>query len=138
MAHRCCAKVFDKSTHKKRNCLCKAKWTTYCSSHARKFAIKIQAAWRSHKCRRRIKVFGLLPRDAWEVILEKILFKDNVCNLYDSHAHIYWKRNEKLEKEYQREVNNGYYNGYTHAADIRHRIRQNERNIEYFNKLAGY
>mgnify|MGYP001195056718 CR=1 FL=1 len=135
---RCCAKVFDKISHKKRNCLCKAKWTKYCSNHARKFVIKIQAAWRSYICRRRINVFRLLPKDVWEVILDKILFKDNVCNLYDSHAHIYWKRNEKLEEEYQWEVRTGYYNGYNRTANIRNRIRQNECNIVYFNKLAGY
>lgn len=130
---RCCVKVLDKNSHRKRNCLHKAKWTTYCSCHARKFAIKIQAAWRSYICRRRINVFKLLPKEVWRIILEKILYKDNLCNLYDSHARVYWIRNTNLEEEYEREVRAGYHNAY-----IRHRIRQNESNIEYFNKLAGY
>jgi hypothetical protein len=69
----------------------------------------------------------------WRIILEKILYKDNLCNLYDSHARVYWIRNTNLEEEYEREVRAGYHNPY-----IRHRIRQNESNIEYFNKLAGY
>jgi len=97
MAPRCNIIVFDKSMNRHRKCLRGQNWKTICSCHARRFVIKIQAAWRSYKTRTRINIYKNLPTDAWRLILENIHHKNNVLQLCKSYKCVYERRMNRIK-----------------------------------------
>jgi len=89
---RCIIDVFDQAKLKERKCLHKRKWGNICSFHARKYTVKIQAAWRAYSTKKRVNLFKTLPEDAWKHILHFIHLRNNTIKLLESHKHIYNKR----------------------------------------------
>jgi len=98
MAPRCNIIVFDKIMHRYRKCLRGQNWKTICSCHARKFIVKIQAAWRSYKTRTIINIYKNLPTDAWRLILENIQHKNNVLQLCKSYKRVYERRMDRIQR----------------------------------------
>lgn len=89
---RCVIDVFDQTTHRERKCLHNRKWGNICSSHARKYIVKIQAAWKAYSTKKRVNLFKTLPEDAWKHILDFIILRNNTAKLLESHLNMYTKK----------------------------------------------
>ena len=74
---RCKCFVIDVHTHRQRKCLKKTCYTA-CYVHARKFASKIQRAYRGYRTRRKLNVFQKLPSELWDRVLYYTRYQHNV------------------------------------------------------------
>ena len=101
---RCIIDVFDQAKRKERKCLHKRKWGNICSFHARKYIVKIQAAWRAYSTKKRVNLFKTLPEDTWNHILHFIHLRNNTIKLLESHEQIYNKRILFMQTNYRRMV----------------------------------
>lgn len=109
---RCIIDVFDQTTHKERKCLHKRKWGKICSFHARKYIVKIQAAWRAYSTKNRVNLFKTLPEDAWKHILHFINLRNNTIKLLESHLFVYTRKILFMQNNYMRMVYTGGYNDF--------------------------
>ena len=74
---RCKCFVIDPFTRRRRKCLNKTCYTA-CYVHARKFASKIQRAYRGYRTRRKITMFQKLPSELWDRVLYFTRYQHNV------------------------------------------------------------
>lgn len=75
---RCKSFVIDPVTHRQRKCLNKTCTFKMCFVHARKYAIKIQRAYRGYRTRRKIALFQKLPSELWNRVLYYTRYQHNV------------------------------------------------------------
>jgi hypothetical protein len=99
---RCIIDVFDQTKRRERKCLHKRRWGNICSFHARKYIVKIQAAWRAYSTKKRVNLFKTLPEDTWKHILYFIHLRNNTVKLLESHEQIYNKRILFMQTNYRR------------------------------------
>lgn len=99
---RCIIDVFDQTKRRERKCLHKRKWGNICSFHARKYIVKIQAAWRTYSTKKQVNLFKTLPEDTWKHILHFIHLRNNTIKLLESHEQIYNKRILFMQTNYRR------------------------------------
>jgi hypothetical protein len=106
---RCIIDVFDQEKRKERKCLHKRKWGNICSFHARKYIVKIQAAWRAYSTKKRVNLFKTLPDDTWKHILYFIHLRNNTIKLLKSHEQVYTKRIFFMQNNYRYVIYTTYY-----------------------------
>jgi len=99
---RCIIDVFDKTKRRERKCLRTRQWGNFCSFHARKYIVKIQAAWRAYSTKKRVNLFKTLPEDTWKHILHFIRLRNNTVKLLESHEQVYNKRILFMQTNYRR------------------------------------
>ena len=109
---RCIIDVFDQTAHKERKCLHKRKWGKICSFHARKYIVKIQAAWRAYSTKKRVNLFKTLPEDTWKHVLHFINLRNNTIKLLESHFVVYTRRILFMQNNYMRMVYTRDYNDF--------------------------
>lgn len=128
---RCIIDVFDQAKRKERKCLHNRKWGQICSFHARKYVVKIQAAWKAYSTKRRVNLFKTLSEDTWSVILECISKRNNELKLLESHERVYLRRISNMYTGYWRTVHaTGRWWWETQVALHKFKI-----NRDYFRKL---
>ncbi len=91
----CPIKVYDSITNRVRNC--KLRRGGICYLHGKKYAIKIQAAWRMYKCRKTVNLFKNIG-DPWCLVLKYINERNNIGKIYESHYRVY-KRREEIHRQ---------------------------------------
>ncbi len=126
---RCVIDVFDQAKQKERKCLHKRKWGNICSFHARKYVVKIQAAWRAYSTKKRVNLFKTLPEDTWKHILHFIHLRNNTIKLLQSHEQVYSKRIIYIQINYRRLT---YTSGYN---QINKTLYDSDNNRDYIRKI---
>jgi len=137
---RCIIDVFDQAKHKERKCLHKRKWVNICSFHARKYVVKIQAAWRMYKCRKTVNLFKNIG-DPWCFVLKYINQRNNIVKIYKSHYRIYQRRQEAHREQVSRLRNLSYLYASQWRAQIQamNEIEAEDTKLIYLNveRLRG-
>ena len=75
---RCKSFVIDPVTHRQRKCLNNKCTFKMCFVHARKYAIRIQRAYRGYRTRRKIALFQKLPSELWNRVLYYTRYQHNI------------------------------------------------------------
>ena len=126
---RCNIVVFDQGKRKERKCLYKRKWGKTCSFHARKYIVKIQAAWRAYSTKNRVNLFKTLPEDVWKHILHFINLRNNTIKLLGSHLVVYTRRILFMQNNYMHMI---YIGGW---VDFNEKLNVSIYNRDYIRKI---